>query len=87
MKTGMRQSAYEGYISKPMLRPRNACAIIIPSYKLYSIGDGTMSGEMFLFVFLAAIIFLCITVVIVVAGTISSTVAATNDDDDLLEEE
>lgn len=46
-----------------------------------------MSDEMFLFGFLAVILFICIAVVVVVAATVSSSVAGINDDEDLLDEE
>lgn len=46
-----------------------------------------MSDEMFLFGFLAFIIFICIAVVVVVAGTISASIGGINDDEDLQEEE
>ena len=64
-----------------MLRPRNACAIIIPSYKLYSIGDGTMSDGLFLFVFFGLIIFICIVAVIVAVSSVVSAAAAVADED------
>ena len=48
---------------------------------------GIMSGEMFLFCFFGAVVFLCIVVAVVIAGTVASTMGAINNVEESAEEE